>query len=684
MKYLFTLNALRITISIILLNLLLPCTAEVIFYNDYEDTPPGPSEETTIRQTYAPYKHGRRYSNNIIVNDENSIRGNYLKVRYPAHEQGGATVYTSLNGQYTSLYCSFYVMFPPDFDPQTGSVRKDGKLGYGLGGGSVPTGGKGNDAKDGKGFSVRPYFIWEKNEEKVRPKVYIYWMEQKGDFGAGWSFDDLSFRFNRGVWYKWTTQVILNIPGKSDGSVKIWIDGNITLNKSGLTFRNDDKWGIDHAFLSTFFGGDASRYPDVDSYINFDEYMVHTEFNDKPVKRANKGTELPIALRNVNVNSSEQLREALTAAIPGDHIILADGDYEGQGDWLKSGTPLAPVVVRAENLLEARITGNFNPNGNDLIIYGLDFVNSTVRVGQKTQSDRVNIWRCRWRDRPPPSTDIALRTDKTDSLDIAYCEWVNWAGRGISFAIVAGTRNATARNCLFHNAPDQRYPNGSQYNATEAIQIGFGVKDAPLHSGVRIEFCRFYKWSSDDEVISVKTSGVLVKNNSLEYCLGTICNRCGQHNRYESNELRSCYGVWNMDGNNVWIGNKQTDNSMNIRTQNWEIFAGTYNAGDYPPADGSHQPASVNCVYTGNETNSTLRVGYAPGWGGNKAQYPAHNTTIRQHKGPVDLQSGLHTGTDNRPETPDTTYTWAPVIWLTEKDVGPFADHSLRFSATKK
>ena len=378
---------------------------------------------------------------------------------------------------------------------------------------------------------------------------------------------------------------------------------------------------------------------------------------------------LPPAKRTVNVSNQSQFGAAIANAVAGDHIVLANGSYSGGGTWTKSGTQAAPIVIRSANLLGARITGSLDPNGSDLILYGLDFPNAFCRVGQFTQSNRVRIWRCRWRDRSS-GTSIALRTDRTDGLEIAYCEWVNWAGRGIATGIANGTRNYTIRRCLFRDAPNQRSSNGVQLNATEALQLGFADNDAAIISNGRVEYNRFQHWNSDDEVVAIKTSGTVIFRNTMENCWGSISNRSGRNNLYEANRIVSSGGFWNFDGPNFYLGNQQTGNHPSFSTSN-NIFAGNRPAGSYPmPHQSSGMNNSVNCVFSGNNFAGPLIIGYKPSWVG--GSLVAQNNRIRQHSGTVSLSQ--QSGTSSQPGSNETQYSWSAPIYLTNNDVGPHAN----------
>lgn len=52
------------------------------------------------------------------------------------------------------------------------------------------------------------------------------------------------------------------------------------------------------------------------------------------------------AARTVNVSTADQLRQALSAAQPGDIIVLADGRYAGRFVIARSGTPAETITLR--------------------------------------------------------------------------------------------------------------------------------------------------------------------------------------------------------------------------------------------------------------------------------------------------------------------------------------------------
>lgn len=375
---------------------------------------------------------------------------------------------------------------------------------------------------------------------------------------------------------------------------------------------------------------------------------------------------LPTPRRTRNVSNSSQLADAMRTAQPGDHIVLDNGTYQGPGNFSPDGTSSAPIVVRSRNLLGAQITGGrISVAGDYQILYGLDFVKTRHDITSGAVAGR--IWRCRFRDKPAPSTDTALTVSSSRNADIAHCEFVNWAGRGISVRVNGGARGFTIRRCLFRNAPNQRSSGGGQKNSTEAIQVGVGTSDAPINAGGRIEFNRFVRWSSDDEVISNKSSGNVYFRNSFDNCNGNVTNRRGRNNRYEANEFRNTRGAWDLDGNNLWLGNKHSGSATG-GLRDWWVMTGNVRAGNY--SNSGDRNASEGSTFAGNDLVGRLRVGHNVSWTP-KSVHPARDTRVREHQGAVDLVAGWNVNTDSRPSTNETSRSWAQPRWLTDGDVGP-------------
>jgi hypothetical protein len=398
-------------------------------------------------------------------------------------------------------------------------------------------------------------------------------------------------------------------------------------------------------------------------FVGLDEMMFHClvgEQNRSIVLTINitKSEELPPALRTIAVANSTQLAQALAGAshmgpvLPGDHIVMADGNYAGPGDITVKGTADRPIVIRAANLLGARITTNSLSQAADhIMFYGLDFVGAPCLPKNGARFPR--IWRCRFRDRPASSFTRAIRLHACTDADIAYCEFTNWAGAGFACSPAGGALRFRVRRCLFRNTPS-----GFQSNSTEAMLIGLGSADQLVSSQGLIEECRIAGWNSDNETISLKTSDCTIRRVTAEGCSGRLSNRMGQRNLWDAVWVKNGAGIRIHDADNKVLGCKTEGASQGgIR-----VAAGNAQPGTQ---DNTKHCLAANTVVAG--CDSPLEVGAA--FSGHTL--PARNTIIRQHTGPITLVPGLQTGTDSQPGAGATGFSWAPLVWLTDADVGP-------------
>lgn len=66
-----------------------------------------------------------------------------------------------------------------------------------------------------------------------------------------WTPADANYAFQRARWYCVETEVKLNDPGTSNGHVRLWVDGNLVVQRSNLNIRGNMTAGLN----SVMFGG---------------------------------------------------------------------------------------------------------------------------------------------------------------------------------------------------------------------------------------------------------------------------------------------------------------------------------------------------------------------------------------------------------------------------------------------
>ncbi len=155
---------------------------------------------------------------------------------------------------------SYSIWFPKDFD-----FVKGGKL-PGVFGGTGPSGGKKVTGQNG--FSTR--FMWRRDGDG---EVYAYIV---GNDRRGISIDRGAWRFARGKWIRLEQEVFLNSPGAKDGRVRVWVDGQLVIDKSGLVYRTTPDVTILGVMAHVFFGGkDPSWASTKDTFVRMTPFDLY-------------------------------------------------------------------------------------------------------------------------------------------------------------------------------------------------------------------------------------------------------------------------------------------------------------------------------------------------------------------------------------------------------------------------
>lgn len=202
--------------------------------------------------------------------------GKSLQIRYPkgkVSSAGATNIPVSLNGSYDDVYFSFRVYFPQGFD-----FVREGKL-SGLCGGKCNSGGAIPTGKDGWSSRVLWRALPENGNNPSGIAQYIYSPDQPDQYGAmpAWNYGGNTFTFTPGVWHLVQSRVKMNTPGKKDGIIQSWLDGQLAYQSTTMRFRDVNTFAIDTFKFETFFGGSTSNFaPPKDEYAYFDDITVYS------------------------------------------------------------------------------------------------------------------------------------------------------------------------------------------------------------------------------------------------------------------------------------------------------------------------------------------------------------------------------------------------------------------------
>ena len=108
-----------------------------------------------------------------------------------------------------------------------------------------------------KGWSARTMFgapgTQGAPEGKVPVGTYLYHANQAGDCGDGLWWGNLE----QGRWYCVEGYVRMNTPGKNNGVLRAWLNGNRKLNMTNVQYRRagETNIGVRHMWHNVYFGG---------------------------------------------------------------------------------------------------------------------------------------------------------------------------------------------------------------------------------------------------------------------------------------------------------------------------------------------------------------------------------------------------------------------------------------------
>ena len=230
----------------------------------------------------------------------------------------------------------------------------------------------------------------------------------------------------------------------------------------------------------------------------------------------------------VTVSSLSALQTAINNAAPGDIIILANGVYTASTDISinKQGTAAAPITIQAQSIGGAEINGTAGINiaspAKYIIIKGFKF---TFNASQATMASGTSF--CRWTrnlfQNPGEGEDLLLNGNDHE-VDYNTFQHKDALGR---FLAVRGAGSQIAQRLHIHHNYffDQQPQSG---NGAETVQ--FGLSGYSLSSSNSIfEYNLFEECDGENELLSVKSSAVTVRYNTIRNCPAQFTLRHGNH-----------------------------------------------------------------------------------------------------------------------------------------------------------
>jgi poly(beta-D-mannuronate) lyase len=231
--------------------------------------------------------------------------------------------------------------------------------------------------------------------------------------------------------------------------------------------------------------------------------------------------------RAVTVSSIADLQKAINGAKPGDVILLADGVYTTTEDIVvnEKGLQGQNIIIAAQHPGAAEITGKggfslMSPAAY-ITIRGFKFTHaaSKAKTGVGTSFCRFtqNIF-----ETPGDGEDLTI-AGSDQEVDRNTFQNKNAMGRFI--AVRGQDKQIAERLHIHHNYFNNQASQGGK-NGAEALQ--FGLSGFSLSSSNSIvEYNLFENCEGENELISVKTSSVTLRYNTIRNCPAQFTLRHG-------------------------------------------------------------------------------------------------------------------------------------------------------------
>lgn len=240
-----------------------------------------------------------------------------------------------------------------------------------------------------------------------------------------------------------------------------------------------------------------------------------------------------------------EVASCLKTAQPGDRIYIKDGQYKDlELKWMATGTEKAPITIEALNPGKVKIEGGstLRMAGEWMSISGLHFTNGFAPKGSviEFRNGKQLANHCRLTDcvidgfnpsRRDQSYSYILLYGRYNRVD--HCSLTGKLNLGVTLIVILNDERCLENHHrIDHNYFGERPVYGS--NGAETIRVGTS-QQAYSSSRTVIEDNLFERCSGEVEVVSIKSSDNIIRNNTLLECEGVVALRHGDRNTVNDN-----------------------------------------------------------------------------------------------------------------------------------------------------
>jgi poly(beta-D-mannuronate) lyase len=252
----------------------------------------------------------------------------------------------------------------------------------------------------------------------------------------------------------------------------------------------------------------------------------------------------PTLGKDFSVDDETSLALAISAALPGDDVILEEGEYRSINIlFLNEGTESSPITLRARTPGKTILTGSstLRISGSHLVVDGIYFRNPDTNISDLIQfrkDSKQLANRCRMTNCAVESTQFADKSKESRWVGvygsenrIDHCSFVGKSGKGTTFVVWLGN-GSDGKHTIDHNYFGPREVLGT--NGGETIRIG-DSKTSLLEANCIVEKNLFEKCNGEAECISNKSCGNVYRGNTFSEVSGTLTLRHGNRCLVEKN-----------------------------------------------------------------------------------------------------------------------------------------------------
>lgn len=282
---------------------------------------------------------------------------------------------------------------------------------------------------------------------------------------------------------------------------------------------------------------------------------------------------LPTALRTIRVTSLGAMFNAVSAALPGDHIVLANGTYNNgvRTPLTKDATAASPIVVRAETIGSVTITGApIDISGDNLIFHGFRLRYTAAGDAIFIRGAGVRFARNDVQLVNQAGVQSEWLTVLADNCIIDHNYFALKETNG-TFLLV-GTGGAVVKNTLVRR--NSFYDHRGVGTPAEAIRFG-SSQTANVSFNCILEENRFERINGETELITIKCSGCTLARNTFINCNSSMTFRHGQrHTALDNTFLRCGFRIYG--SNHTVRGNQMIGDPNNQLRGHMVPGAGTH------------------------------------------------------------------------------------------------------------